>query len=87
MLFVVLENLGTKPADPHHWYVVGINMVAKRFEVLDSLRGPNSPSLIQHSSRVIKKLKEAWDVFYETAKNKIGSFETRIIEVPLQETP
>ena len=86
MLFAVLENLGTKPADPHHWYAVGINMVAKRFEVLDSLHGPNSPSLIQHSSMVIKKLKEAWEVYYENAKNKIDSFETRIIEVPLQES-
>lgn len=82
-----MENFGTKPDDPHHWYVVGINMVAKRFEVLDSLRGPNSPSLIRHSGRVINKLKEAWDVFYENAKNKIEAFETRIIEVPLQGTP
>ena len=81
-----MENFGTKPDDPHHWYVVGINMVAKRFEVLDSLRGPNSSSLIRQSSRVINKLKEAWDVFYETSKNKINSFETRIIEVPLQAT-
>ena len=61
-------------------------MVARRFEVLDSLRGPNSPSLIKHSSMVIKKLKEAWDVFYETSKIKIDSFDTRIIEVPLQAT-
>lgn len=87
MLFVIYENLGDKPDSPHHWLVINLNLVARRFEVLDSLRGEKNEALISSSGRVISKIKEAWDVFYDTSKTQIRNFNTQFIDVPKQTNP
>ena len=84
VVFVVLENLGDKKNPANHWYIIGLNMPEKRFEVLDSLRGEKNDTLHKYSGRVIKMIKEAWDVFYDTSKNQIKDFTTKIIDVPKQ---
>jgi hypothetical protein len=39
-----------------------VNMVAKRFEILDSLRGPMNEEMIDHASELVEAIKTAYHV-------------------------
>ncbi|KAM0885336.1 hypothetical protein ACQ4PT_030417 [Festuca glaucescens] len=50
-------NLGTVKKPCGHWYSLFLNFEKKRFEVLDSARGPDDESLITHSSDLVDAIK------------------------------
>ncbi|KAM0825095.1 hypothetical protein ACQ4PT_069768 [Festuca glaucescens] len=48
--FLVLQNIGTDKDPFGHWFVLSLNFVAKRFEILDSLRGEDDEEMIKYAN-------------------------------------
>jgi hypothetical protein len=44
--------------------MLSVNMVAKWFEILDSLRGPTNEEMIDHASQLVEAIKMAYHVNY-----------------------
>ncbi|XBI16120.1 hypothetical protein VPH35_058435 [Triticum aestivum] len=84
LLFPALQKLGPGP-DDGHWYVLSLNLKAKRFEVLDSLREEDSPSLIEHATRYMNAIKKAWLISYKYSHKQIQDYELVYIDVFKQE--
>ena len=85
--FPVLQNLGTLRKKPiGHWYMLSVNFAAKRFEVLDSLRGDDDVGLIEHASKLIDAIKEIYWINYSDSRRQIDDFELMYIPVPKQTT-
>ncbi|KAE8799390.1 hypothetical protein D1007_25156 [Hordeum vulgare] len=84
LLFPVLQKLGPGP-DDGHWYVLSLNLKAKRFEVLDSLREEDSPSLLEHATRYMNAIKKAWLISYKDSHKQIQDYELVYIDVLKQE--
>ncbi|XBI10907.1 hypothetical protein VPH35_138068 [Triticum aestivum] len=84
LLFPALQKLGPGP-DDGHWYVLSLNLKAKRFEVLDSLREEDSPSLIEHATRYMNAIKKAWLISYKDLHKQIQDYELVYIDVFKQE--
>ena len=83
--FPVLQNLGTLRKKPiGHWYMLSVNFAAKRFEVLDSLRGDDDVGLIEHASKLIDAIKEMYRINYSDSRRQIDDFELMYIPVPKQ---
>ena len=79
-----MQKLGPGP-DDGHWYVLSLNLKAKRFEVLDSLREEDSPSLIEHTTRYMNAIKKAWLISYKDSHKQIQDYELVYIDVFKQE--
>ena len=71
--------------DDGHWYVLSLNLKAKRFEVLDSLREEDSPPLIKHATRYMNAIKKAWLISYKDSRKQIQDYELVYIDVSKQE--
>ena len=71
--------------DDGHWYVLSLNLKAKRFEVLDSLREEDSPSLLEHATRYMNAIKKAWLISYKDSHKQIQDYELVYIDVLKQE--
>uniref|UniRef100_A0A453FZV7 Ubiquitin-like protease family profile domain-containing protein n=1 Tax=Aegilops tauschii subsp. strangulata TaxID=200361 RepID=A0A453FZV7_AEGTS len=84
LLFPALQKLGAAPHDSH-WYVLSLNLKAKRFEVLDSLHEEDSPSLIEHATRYMNAIKKAWLIAYKDSHKQIQDYELVYIDVLKQE--
>ena len=67
-----------------HWYVLTVNFPAKRFEVLDSLRGDSDPGLIEHANRLVDAIKTMYRVNYSDSRRNIDTYELMYIPVPKQ---
>ena len=80
-VFPVLQRLGTKKTDPSHWYVLSVNMRAKRFEVLDSLRGENDEEMIEQATSLMDAIKSAFLISYSSSKKDIQDYELVYIDV------
>lgn len=68
IMFPVIEEIGVGEVSGHHWYLLCINNVAQRFEALDSLRGKTNIGLIAHATALMKRIKEAWKLYYEKSR-------------------
>jgi hypothetical protein len=55
--FVVFEEISRGNKEGNHWYSLSLNIQAGRFEVLDSMRGESSESLMNHSSNLVSRIK------------------------------
>ena len=75
-----MQKLGRGP-DDGHWYVLSLNLRAKRFEVLDSLRDQYSPSLLEHATRYMNAIKKAWLINYKDSHKQIEDYELVYIDV------
>ena len=84
LLFPALQKLGRGP-DDGHWYVLSLNLRAKRFEVLDSLREQDSPSLLEHATRYMNAIKKAWLINYKDSHKQIQDYELVYIDVLKQD--
>ena len=80
LLFPALQKLGRGP-DDGHWYVLSLNLRAKRFEVLDSLREQDSPSLLEHATRYMYAIKKAWLINYKDSLKQIEDYKLVYIDV------
>ena len=68
LCFNVIQKLGTAKKSPSHWYVLSLNMDAKRFEILDSLRGENDEEMIKHATGLVDAIKAMYLVNYKDSK-------------------
>ncbi|KAE8811722.1 hypothetical protein D1007_11522 [Hordeum vulgare] len=84
IMFPVIEEIGANIVSANHWYVLCINNTAQRFETLDSLRGKTNMGLICHATAVMKRIKEAWKLYYYKSRVQIENYELEIIDVPKQ---
>ncbi|KAM0833477.1 hypothetical protein ACQ4PT_064234 [Festuca glaucescens] len=84
--FVVFQEISRGNKEGNHWYSLSLNIQAGRFEVLDSMRGESSESLMNHASNLVSRIKSIWKVHYSTSKIQIENWEIKVIDVPIQET-
>lgn len=84
IMFPVIEEMGGKEVSGHHWYVLCINNTAQRFEALDSLRSKGNIGLIYHANAVMRRIKEAWKLYYHKSRVQIENYELEIIDAPKQ---
>ncbi|KAM0926633.1 hypothetical protein ACQ4PT_003638 [Festuca glaucescens] len=82
--FAVLQNLGTVKKPCGHWYSVFLNFEKKRFEVLDSARGPDDESLITRSSDLVDAIKSMYRINYSSSSKQIDEYELVFIDAPKQ---
>ncbi|KAE8777216.1 hypothetical protein D1007_49981 [Hordeum vulgare] len=82
IMFPVIEEMGGKEVSGHHWYVLCINNTAQRFEALDSLRSKGNIGLIYHANAVMRRIKEAWKLYYHKSRVQIENYELEIIDAP-----
>ncbi|KAM0910746.1 hypothetical protein ACQ4PT_013941 [Festuca glaucescens] len=82
--FAVLQNLGTVKKPCGHWYSLFLNFEKKRFEVLDSARGPDDESLITHSSDLVDAIKCMYRINYSSSSKQIDDYELVFIDAPKQ---
>ncbi|KAM0921420.1 hypothetical protein ACQ4PT_006870 [Festuca glaucescens] len=85
--FPVLQTLGTpikgkKPIG--HWYMLSVNMPAKRFEILDSLRGADDIGMIEHANLLVDAIKSMYRINYSDSRRQIDDFELMYIPVTKQ---
>ena len=80
----MLQKFRTGPNASGHWYVLSLNLVAKRFEILDSLRGHADQSMIEHATRLVRAIKKVWIVNYASSSKQIEDYELVYIDVPKQ---
>jgi hypothetical protein len=66
--------------------MLSVNMVAKRFEILDSLRGPTNEEMIDHASQLVEAIKTAYHVNYSGSHRQIDEYELMYVPVPRQTT-
>ncbi|KAM0903941.1 hypothetical protein ACQ4PT_018337 [Festuca glaucescens] len=76
--FPILQTLGVprkgkKPIG--HWYVLSLNMGAKRFEILDSLRGEDDMDMIEHANKLVEAIKTMYKINYSDSYRQIDDFE------------
>lgn len=84
IMFPVIEEIGVGEVSGHHWYLLCINNVAQRFEALDSLRGKTNMGLIFHATALMKRIKEAWKLYYHKSRVQIEDYKLEIIDCPKQ---
>ena len=80
----MLQDLGTAEEPQGHWYTLGLNFKAMIFEVLDSCRGSDDVSLIQHASFLVDAIKTAYKFNYSTSARQIDDYQLQYIDVPKQ---
>ena len=61
-----------------------VNMPAKRFEILDSLRGDANVEMIEHAEKLVAAIKRMYLVNYSDSRRQIENFELMYIPVPKQ---
>ncbi|PNT62922.1 hypothetical protein BRADI_4g09546v3 [Brachypodium distachyon] len=86
-MFPFLQLWGGESAKDRegHWYTVSVNTNQRKFEILDSLRGPNDEELRLHSGEMLLNIKRAWREHYADTKMQIQDFTTEHISVPMQD--
>ena len=60
------------------------NLPAKRFEILDSLRGDANVEMIDHAEKLVGAIKRMYLVNYSDSRRQIQNFELMYIPVPKQ---
>jgi hypothetical protein len=66
--------------------MLSVNMVAKRFEILDSLRGALNGEMIDHASKLVEAIKTVYHVNYSDSYRQIDDYELMYVPVPRQPT-
>jgi hypothetical protein len=62
-LFPIHQGDKKKLGVDDHWFTIAINMEIKKFQVIDSLRTPNSIYLIDNANEVRTKVIKLWDEY------------------------
>jgi hypothetical protein len=55
--------------------MVSVNMVTKRFKILDSLRGSTNEEMIVHASQLVESINTAYRVNYSDSHRQIDDYE------------
>ncbi|KAM0910875.1 hypothetical protein ACQ4PT_013880 [Festuca glaucescens] len=85
--FPILQTLGIpkkgkKPIG--HCYMLSVNMPAKRFEILDSLRDADDTGMIEHANMLVDAIKSMYRINYLDSRRQIDNFELMYIPMPKQ---
>ena len=85
-MFPVLQTWTPKGLDEKvgHYFLLVLNLRAKRFEVLDSMRSLNDEKLASCCANLVSRIKECWKIFYPDTKKEIDTYEVIDIQVSLQ---
>jgi hypothetical protein len=62
-LFAIHQGDKKKLGVDGHWFTIAIDMETKKFQVIDSLRTPNSIYLIDNTNEVRTKVIKLWDEY------------------------
>ncbi|KAM0841119.1 hypothetical protein ACQ4PT_059224 [Festuca glaucescens] len=73
--FPVLQNIGTDKDPFGHWFVLSLNFEAKRFEILDSLRGEDDEEMVNYANRLVDAIKIMYKVNYSESRKQIDEYE------------
>ncbi|CAL5086231.1 unnamed protein product [Urochloa decumbens] len=60
ILFPIFEPNQADPKAQVHWFTMALNLEAKKFQVIDSMRPSNSPQLIITANKVWAKVVSMW---------------------------
>jgi hypothetical protein len=69
-----------------HYYLIAMNVKAKRFEVMDSLRSKSNKGLVADYKAIIGSIKYMWAQNYADSKINIEKWKTEHISTPMQKT-
>ena len=64
--------------------MLSLNLAAKRFEILDSIRGPADDGMIDHATRLMEAIKKMFLVNYKDSRKQIQDYELVYIPAPKQ---
>ena len=64
--------------------MVSVNLPAKRFEILDSLRGEANVEMINHANKLVDAIKRMYKVNYSDSRRQIDDWELMYIPGPKQ---
>ena len=64
--------------------MVSVNLPAKRFEILDSLRGEANVEMIDHANKLVDAIKRMYKVNYSDSRRQIDDWELMYIPGPKQ---
>ncbi|RLN25651.1 hypothetical protein C2845_PM07G03620 [Panicum miliaceum] len=67
ILFLIYEANENEQGATGHWFTVALNLDAKKFQIIDSLRPPTDPSLFEKAHKVRAKIITLWKKY--TAKH------------------
>ena len=67
-MFPVHQENAEQPGGDGHWFTIVVNLDAKEFQVIDSLRNPNNEELQSKATQTRVKIITLWRKF--TAKHK-----------------
>jgi Ulp1 family protease len=84
-MFPVLEAMGNNGSDTAgHYYLLVLNLRAKRFEVMDSMRSLGDERLRTSCNTIMEGIKTLWRKHYPNSKKDIEDYEPVDIGVPKQ---
>jgi hypothetical protein len=83
VMFPVLQAMGSETA-AGHYYLLVLNLRAKRFEVMDSMRSLEDESLRKSCDTMIEGIKTLWRKHYPNSNHDIEDYELVDIGVPKQ---
>ena len=86
LLFPLLQRYG-RGKDDGHWFTLCLNLKAKRFEVLDSMRCEGDSSMIDFATRIMEAIKAVWLISYSSSRKQIEDYELVYIDVMKQDNP
>ncbi|KAJ1256793.1 hypothetical protein BS78_K311300 [Paspalum vaginatum] len=83
---IIKKNEGNIDGDGH-WFTIAINMVDKKFQVIDSLRAPTDKELVNHARKVCGKIVTLWRTHTENQLigctiPQIYNFKTEFVNEP-----
>lgn len=85
LMFAVLQNLTPDLKEFNgHYYLIGLNLKAERFEVMDSLRNEGNRSLMEDARVIIGSIKHMWEKNYSESNIDISKYRTLHIPTPMQ---
>ena len=68
-----------------HYFLVNLNVKARRFEILDSITTRNGESIMMHSCHLlIASIKKMWKKGYKASSIDISEFPIEVIPSPQQ---
>uniref|UniRef100_A0ACD5Y043 Uncharacterized protein n=2 Tax=Avena sativa TaxID=4498 RepID=A0ACD5Y043_AVESA len=87
VMFPVLQNLTPElKYFTRHYYLIVLNLKAKRFEIIDSLRAEGNQGLMKDARLIIGSIKYMWSKNYTESKINIQNYKTVHIPTPMKST-
>lgn len=87
---IMFPRMLTLPHDENnknkHYYLIVLNLKAKRFEVLDSLNLETQPVMIEDCNQIVTSIRNCWATKYSQPSTGIQDYPIEHVDAPQQET-